>query len=165
MNSAEWCEACRSAGHEVAACTNNPHKPPPAGARKTARVVVERRPSYAVDLGGGKRRRFATKGAAYYALAKRAIGVKYMRALAVAGHGHRCQRLTAEQAADETGLSVDAIKARAERAADLFVTCSIAREGELDGEYFDSDKWVAYVRRVAKKWRALDEYREAVRRG
>ena len=158
------CVVCYSYDHTVSSCPVAPCKPPPAGSGGATRVVVERRPAYTITL-GKRRKRFATKGAAYYALAKRLVGAKYMGPLASAGYGKSAKWSVAELSA-EHGLSEAVIKSRADRAVDLFVYGGV---DDYDGEardYFDSDKWQAYVRRVAKKLRALDEYaaRRAVER-
>ena len=162
-NHDDWCGACRSPGHTVDECTDNPNKPPPAG-RTAPRIIAERRPVYTVKI-GKRNRRFSTKGAAYYALAKRLLVVKYMGPLATAGHSTKL-KITTEELAAQTGLDADAIRARGERAVEMFITDERFDGGafvDSDG-YFDTGKWQAYVRRVAKKLRALDEYADKKRK-
>ena len=138
-------------------------QPPPAG-RTAPRIIAERRPVYTVKI-GKRNRRFSTKGAAYYALAKRLLVVKYMGPLATAGHSTKL-KITTEELAAQTGLDADAIRARGERAVEMFITDERFDGGafvDSDG-YFDTGKWQAYVRRVAKKLRALDEYADKKRK-
>lgn len=160
-NRVDWCDACRSPGHTVDECTDNPNKPPPAG-RTAPRIIAERRPVYTVKI-GKRNRRFSTKGAAYYALAKRMLVVKYMGPLAAAGYSTKL-KITAEELAAQTGLDADAIRARGERAVEMFITDERFYDGTYGDGYFDTCKWQAYVRRVAKKLRALDEYADKKRK-
>ena len=160
-NRVNWCDACRSPGHTVDECTDNPNKPPPAG-RTAPRIIAARRPVYTVKI-GKRNRRFSTKGAAYYALAKRMLVVKYMGPLAAAGYSTKL-KITAEELAAQTGLDADAIRARGERAVEMFITDERFYDGTYGDGYFDTGKWQAYVRRVAKKLRALDEYADKKRK-
>lgn len=157
---AEWCEACRSYGHAVDECPDSPHKPPPAG-RADARVTVSRRPSYLIKI-GKRNRRFPSKTAAYYALAKRMLVIKYMPPLAAAGYSTK-RKATADEVAAETGLDVDVVKTRGERAVEMFISDERFSDGTYGDGYFDGGKWKSYVRRVAKKLRALDEHAERMR--
>ena len=120
-------------------------------------VTASTRTVYTVAI-GGKPRRFFTAGAAWYALAKSLIGNKYLSAWRVVD-GY-------------SGIAfmdppTDAERVRAERCQDLFYSVEeIGSDRDIDRTYFDTHKWQAYVRRVARKLRALDEYRaKAVRRG
>lgn len=103
------------------------------------RITAEPRMSYVVEI-GGKRRRFWTVTAAYYALAKSLLGKKYIGPM-------RAHEAFQDLSPEETD--------RAERGAALFCRLDHAAEES----YFDRDRWQAYVRRVARKMRALDERR------
>ena len=88
----------------------------------------------------GVTRKFFTLGAAYYAVAKSLIGRKYLSAITL----------------EDAGAATDADRVRADRARALF----------FDGEAFDAKRWTAYVRRVARRLRALDDHRaKEARRG
>lgn len=111
-------------------------------------VTASTRTVYTVAI-GGKQRRFLTAGAAWYALAKALLGGKYLSAWRVAEEYNRTPF------ADRP---TDAESALAERCQHLFFVDS---DG---GPRFNTDKWQAYVRRVARKLRALHEHRaKAVR--
>lgn len=117
-------------------------------------VTASQRTVYTVAI-GGKPRRFFTAGAAWYALAKSLVGSKYLSVWRVVDGYDRSAFLDPP---------TDAERARAERCQDLFYLDATDRYGE-PVPTFDTRKWQAYVRRVARKLRALDEYREKVRRG
>ncbi len=113
-----------------------------------SRVVVETRKAYVVQL-GDRRRRFWSAGAAYYAIAKRLLGTKYMAAMkAVDDDGAAVDGLAAD-----LGVPFEIVQARAARARALFVI--VHRD---EGDEFSSKLWQAYVRRVAGKLRKLDEH-------
>lgn len=114
-----------------------------------SRVVVETRKAYVIDI-GGKRRRFWTEAAAYYALAASLLGRKYLGALKAVETGDLDSY--GDQAVEMLGMTVERAKDRADRAQRLFY-----RDGGYDEpDYFDTNRWQAYVRRVASKMRAMD---------
>jgi hypothetical protein len=119
-----------------------------------SRVAVETRKAYVIAI-GGKKRRFWTEAAAYYKLAASLLGQKYLGILRAyeADPDDFQGALTAE--AEAHAMTVPQVATRGERAAALFC----ARE--WGGEPFDPRKWQAYVRRVAKKMRAMDARRAA----
>lgn len=120
-------------------------------------VTASQRTVYTATI-GGKRRKFHTAGAAWYAIAKSALGAKYLEAMTMV--------------TVDTPEVTDQDRARAARAERLFFAPQCVMGGD-EHDYncrgncagFNSKKWQAYVRRVARKLRALDGYREKVRRG
>lgn len=149
-----FCTACYSTGHDVVDCDANPYRPSPAGTRGDAasRVLTERRPRYAIKI-GKRRRRYDTRGAAYYALAKYLIGAKYMGPLSVV-HGLVKKRNGVDRAADLAricGIPEELVEQRAARAMELFVEVAYDHPA-----FFDSGRWQEYVRRVAKKLQRFD---------
>lgn len=107
-------------------------------------VTASTRTVYAVTI-GGKPRRFFTAGAAWYALAKSLVGAKYLSAWR-AVDGYRKSAFI--------DPPTDAERDRAERCQHLFYV----DDNHDEQTHFDTAKWQAYVRRVARKLRALDEY-------
>lgn len=128
------------------------------------RVAVSTRKAFTVEIGGAQRR-FWTEAAAYYAIAKSLIGAKYLAAM------RAVERDSLGSTVDETGCLADmlkvssgAIQDRAARGYALFNSVENVHaegHGKITHAYFDSKKWTAYVRRVAKKMRALDARRGA----
>ena len=127
-----------------------------------SRVVVSTRKAFTVEI-GGKSRRFWTEAAAYYAIAKSLIGAKYIAAMkAVERDPLRVSEVG--WLADMLKVSSEVIEERAVRGYALFNSVEqVGHEGQghVDHAYFDSKKWTAYVRRVAKKLRAMDARRGA----
>ena len=114
------------------------------------RVVASTRKAFTVEI-GGKSRRFWTEAAAYYAIAKSLIGKKYLAAIAMV-----------DAAAGSSFLEAsDVERARAERGRELFYCPGDSRRPADARDCFDSKRWTAYVRRVAKKLRAMDARRGA----
>lgn len=115
------------------------------------RVTVETRKAFTIEI-GGKRRRFWTEAAAYYKLAASLLGRKYLGALKAIETGDGVDDFTAAM----LGVTVEQAQSRADRAARLFHRVEdVSGQGHLR-EYFDTNRWQAYVRRVATKMRALD---------
>ncbi len=119
------------------------------------RVTVETRKAYVMEV-NGKRRRFWTEAGAYYALAKSLLGPKYIGPLKAAEECGADEREFLHRKPDD--VSEDAYRSRVDRARELFVR-------EYDDHYhephevFESHRWQAYVRRVARKMRAMDKAR------
>lgn len=119
------------------------------------RVAVETRKAYVFEI-NGKRRRFWTEAAGYYALAKSLLGPKYIGPLKAAEECGADEREFLHRKPDD--VSAEKWQARADRARDMFVR-------DYDDHYhephstFESDRWQAYVRRVARKMRAMDRRR------
>ncbi len=114
-------------------------------------VTASTRTVYTVAI-GGRRRRFLTAGAAWYALAKSLVGSKYLSAW---------RAVDSYRKGAFIDPPTDAERDRAERCQHLFYV----DDNHGEQTHFDTAKWQAYVRRVARRLRALDEYREKVRRG
>lgn len=71
---------------------------------------------------------------------------------------------SSEAMIEDLGVSRAVAESRRDRALDLFyATQPCPHEGWRS--YFDADSWVAYVRRVAKKMRAMDAARARLRGG
>ncbi len=119
-------------------------------------VTASTRTVYTVAI-GGKPLRFFTAGAAWYALAKSLVGSKYLPALRMVEGYDRSAFVDPP---------TDAERARADRADALFFRGQPCDDNGGYPREFCTKKWAAYVRRVARKLRALDEYQaKAVRRG
>lgn len=111
---------------------------------------------------------FLRESAAYYAIAKALVSKKYPRWLG--DHdldeplvGLDCVGQThGDRMADFEGLPN--WRARRDRRHKLFVTDVPASYEEAGGEYFDPDKWQAFVRRVARFLMFVDRRRAELSR-
>lgn len=110
-----------------------------------SRVSVETRKAYVITV-GGKRIRFWTEAAAYYALARSLVGAKYLAPLWAYETGSDDGVIAAQM-----GITEETVSTRAARARILFYS----------PEYnsFDTCRWKAHIRRVAKKMMAMDRRR------
>lgn len=128
------------------------------------RVTVETRKAYTIVI-GGKKRRFWTEAAAYYALAKYLLGAKYLLALSEVDAWRQTVDQNTPENIDEIrtldGAPSPATEMRAVRARSLFyVAEDVSGYGHYD-MHWCSERWTKYVRRVAKKLRAMDARRAA----
>ena len=119
--------------------------------RKPGRVQVEMRKAYTIEI-GGKRRRFWTEAAAYYKLAASLLGTRYLGPLRAVESDPFIRNTNVELAAEQLDMTVPQVLVRAGRARAMFYLV----EADTDTNCFDTRRWQAYVRRVAKKMRAMD---------
>lgn len=133
-----------------------------------SRVTCETRKAYTVNI-GGKRRRFWTEAAAYYALAKSLLGDKYLASLRSVEAWEGTERMnTPDNVAmmrEVGGAPSPTEVRRAARARELFTFYHSGSYEQAPGIEWRTDRWQAYVRRVAKKMRALDGARASLRDG
>lgn len=124
-----------------------------------SRVTCETRKAYTITI-GGKKRRFWSEAAAYYALAKSLLGDKYLAALReveaweMNGAGHTLESYIPGHV--PAPRPPDGVMSRAERARELFTFYHSGSYEQAPGVEWRTDRWQAYVRRVAKKMRAMD---------
>ena len=109
-------------------------------------VTVETRKAFVVTV-GGVRRKFWSRGPAYYAIAKEMLVAKY---------GHM------DTAESWPGLDDDAFKVRRERYYAMFWRRSDQDWAPSDDGHFDVAHWTRYVRRVARRLRMRDERQAAL---
>lgn len=126
------------------------------------RITIETRKVYVIAI-GGKKRRFWTEAAAYYALAKSLLGDKYLAALHEVEAWEQTVRDNTPENIDEIrkldGAPSLATEFRAVRARSLFyVAEDVSGWGHYE-THWSSERWSKYVRRVAKKMRAMDAAR------
>lgn len=111
------------------------------------RIVRDVTPTFVVVI-AGRRKRFHTEGAAYYAHVKAQLGAKYLAAIEVCETHERNEASGAGGSKSPTDVELR----RYERAVEMFYTPATYDSPS----HFDPKRWTEYVRRCVTKMRAMD---------